>query len=69
MNIKSFLDSTYLKTAEQAGISDVENKKLIINCIQEAIDEIDHEEVLHLIVLPNFFPGFPLLEDGFNDVE
>jgi deoxyribose-phosphate aldolase len=39
MNIKSFLDSTYLKTAEQAGISDVENKKLIINCIQEAIDE------------------------------
>jgi hypothetical protein len=32
-------------------------------------DAIDHEEVLHLIVLPNFFPGFPLLEDGFNNVE
>jgi deoxyribose-phosphate aldolase len=39
MDIKSFLDSTYLKTAEQAGISEIENKKLIVNCIQEAIDE------------------------------
>jgi hypothetical protein len=32
-------------------------------------DAIDHEEVLHLIVLSNFLPGFALLEDGFNDVE
>jgi hypothetical protein len=32
-------------------------------------DAIDHEEVLHLVVLPDFFPGFTLLEDGFNDVE
>lgn len=39
MDIKSFLDSTYLKTSEQAGISDIENNKLILNCIQEAIDE------------------------------
>jgi deoxyribose-phosphate aldolase len=39
MNIKSFLDSTYLKTAEQAGISENENKKLVLNCIQEAINE------------------------------
>jgi deoxyribose-phosphate aldolase len=39
MDIKSFLDSTYLKTAEQAGISEIENKKLVLNCIQEAIDE------------------------------
>ena len=39
MDIKSFLDSTYLKTAEQAGISDNENRKLVFNCIQEAIDE------------------------------
>jgi len=39
MDIKSFLDSTYLKTAEQAGISEIDNKKLIVNCIQEAIDE------------------------------
>ncbi len=39
MDIKSFLDSTYLKTAEQAGISKNENVKLVVNCIQEAIDE------------------------------
>jgi len=39
MNIKSFLDSTYLKTAEQAELSENENKKLVLNCIQEAIDE------------------------------
>ena len=39
MNIKQYLDSTYLKTAEQAGNSEVENKKIAINCIQEAIDE------------------------------
>jgi deoxyribose-phosphate aldolase len=39
MNIKSFLDSTYLKTAKQAGISENENRKLVVNCIQEAIDE------------------------------
>lgn len=39
MNIKQYLDSTYLKTAEQAGISEVENKKIATNFIQEAIDE------------------------------
>ncbi len=39
MDIKSFLDSTYLKTAEQAGISENENAKIVVNCIQEAIDE------------------------------
>ena len=39
MDIKSFLDSTYLKTADQAGISENENSKLVANCIQEAIDE------------------------------
>ena len=39
MDIKSFLDSTYLKTAEQAGISENDNAKLVVNCIQEAIDE------------------------------
>ena len=39
MDIKSFLDSTYLKTAEQAGIGENDNSKLVVNCIQEAIDE------------------------------
>jgi deoxyribose-phosphate aldolase len=39
MNIKHYLDSTYLKTAEQAGISEKENIKLVAFFIQEAIDE------------------------------
>ena len=39
MDIKSFLDSTHLKTAEQAGIGENDNAKLVVNCIQEAIDE------------------------------
>ncbi|SCY73329.1 deoxyribose-phosphate aldolase [Flavobacterium caeni] len=38
MNIKSFLDSTYLKTAVQAGISEAENKGIAQGFIQEAID-------------------------------
>ncbi len=39
MDIKQYLDSTYLKTAEQAGLSEQENNSLVVNCIQEAIDE------------------------------
>jgi len=39
MNIKQYLDSTYLKTAEQAGLNDIENKKITKQFIQEAIDE------------------------------
>ncbi len=39
MNIKQYLDSTYLKTAEQAGLSEKENTKVVERFIQEAIDE------------------------------
>lgn len=39
MNIKQYLDSTYLKTAQQAGISKSENLEIAQACIQEAIDE------------------------------
>ncbi|WP_281235334.1 deoxyribose-phosphate aldolase [Flavobacterium gelatinilyticum] len=39
MNIKQYLDSTYLKTASQAGISEEENSLVVKNAIQEAIDE------------------------------
>jgi deoxyribose-phosphate aldolase len=38
MNIRQFLDSTYLKTAQQASISENENKEVNIIKIQEAID-------------------------------
>lgn len=39
MDLKTYLDSTYLKTAEQAGLSDLENEKIVINTINEAIVE------------------------------
>lgn len=39
MNIKKYLDSTYLKTAKQAGISKTEDIKIVKQYIQEAIDE------------------------------
>ncbi|MCF6140148.1 deoxyribose-phosphate aldolase [Flavobacterium sp. K77] len=39
MDIKNYLDSTYLKTALQAGVSEEQNDLLVVNCIQEAIDE------------------------------
>jgi deoxyribose-phosphate aldolase len=39
MKIKQYLDSTYLKTPEQAGLSVAENTKIVQGFIQEAIDE------------------------------
>ena len=39
MNIKQYLDSTYLKTPEQSGLSQPENTIIAKGFIQEAIDE------------------------------
>lgn len=39
MNIKQYLDSTYLKTPLQAGLSVEENIEIVKHFIQEAIDE------------------------------
>jgi deoxyribose-phosphate aldolase len=39
MDIKNYLDSTYLKTAEHAGLNESENEIVAIGFIQEAIDE------------------------------
>jgi deoxyribose-phosphate aldolase len=39
MNIKHYLDSTYLKTASQAGLTEAENTTIAKEFIQEAIDE------------------------------
>lgn len=39
MNIRQYLDSTYLKTAEQAGITESESVLVAREFIQEAIDE------------------------------
>ena len=39
MDIKNFLDSTYLKTPQQAGLSVAENTKIVTSFIQEAMDQ------------------------------
>jgi len=39
MNIKQYLDSTYLKTPSQAGLTEEENIIIVKEFIQEAIDE------------------------------
>lgn len=39
MDIKNYLDSTYLKTNSQAGLSEKENEAVAQGFIQEAIDE------------------------------
>ncbi len=39
MKINQYLDSTYLKTALQANLSEKENTEKVISCVQEAIDE------------------------------
>lgn len=38
MNINQYLDSTYLKTAEQAGISEEETKEKVVELVNEAIE-------------------------------
>lgn len=39
MNIKHYLDSTYLKTANQAGVSEKENNQIVHDFVCEAIEE------------------------------
>ena len=37
-NVGEYIDSTYLKTSEQAGISDDETTRLVVKTIQDAMD-------------------------------
>ena len=37
-NVGDYIDSTYLKTSEQAGISDKETDRVVVKTIQDAID-------------------------------
>lgn len=39
MDVRQYLDSTYLKTAEQAGLSPQENQEVVARFVKEAIDE------------------------------
>jgi deoxyribose-phosphate aldolase len=49
MNIKQYLDSTYLKTPEQAGISVEDDLNVVMSFIQEAI----HEQFKLIMIRPN----------------
>ncbi len=37
-NISSYLDSTYLKTSDEAGVREIENKEHVVSVIKEAIE-------------------------------
>ena len=37
-NIGNYIDSTYLKTSDQAGISDDETTRVIVKTIQDAME-------------------------------
>ncbi len=50
MNIQSYLDSTYLKTSKQAGISESETKKNVEHLIDEAIEN----NFKLVMIRPNF---------------
>ncbi len=50
MNIQDYLDSTYLKTSKQAGISDSETKKNVEHLIDEAIEN----NFKLVMIRPNF---------------
>lgn len=39
MDIKQYLDSTYLKTADQAGLTEAGNREVVRNAVHEAIHE------------------------------
>ena len=38
VNISNYLESTYLKTAAESGISEIKTKEIVINSVMEAID-------------------------------
>ncbi len=50
MKIRKFLDSTYLKTAKQAGLSEAENTLVVAKTIDEAI----HENFKLIMIRPEF---------------
>jgi len=66
MDVRKYLDSTYLKTPEQAGISEEETKKNIENLIKEAI-----ENNLYLVMIrPNYVKmARKIIDDQKSDVK
>lgn len=64
-DIKPFLDSTYLKTPEQAGLSEAENDTVAEKFIAEAIDE--HFKLI--MIRPNYVPkARKMIDDAGSSV-
>jgi deoxyribose-phosphate aldolase len=66
MNIKQYLDSTYLKTASQAGINESQNMLVAKKFIQEAIDE----NFKLIMIRPDMVPiARKMITDANSNVE
>ena len=50
MKINSYLDSTYLKTPVQSGLSEEETLKIVIDLTQEAIDN----DIFAVMIRPDY---------------
>jgi deoxyribose-phosphate aldolase len=50
MKINSYLDSTYLKTPVQSGLSEEETLKIVIDLAQEAIDN----DIFAVMIRPDY---------------
>jgi deoxyribose-phosphate aldolase len=66
MNIKKYLDSTYLKTANQVGLDEEGNAKVVKGFVQEAIDE--HFQLI--MIRPNMVSlARQMITDAGSDLE
>ena len=50
MKINSYLDSTYLKTPAQSGLSEEETLEIVIDLTQEAIDN----DIFAVMIRPDY---------------
>ena len=65
MDIRHYLDATYLKTAAQANLSEEENNEVVREAIQEAID---HQFKLIMIRRKSLGAGEEVCEGGGKHV-
>ena len=59
MNIADFLDSTYLKTPKQSGVSDSETLETVRNLAKEAMDN----NIYAIMVRPDYVRSLRMLID------
>lgn len=62
MKIGQYLDSTYLKTPQQSGLSEKETEQIVLNLAQEAIDN----DIFAVMIRPNYVKEVKSFLDGKN---